>query len=541
MNRPINLLLLGAVLLGMARCTRDTPMAGGASDIEVSARIVDSLGTPAAHATVRLRRADYVSPVPSLSKTAAFTATNTNTDSDGRFTIRGPEPGAYRIEITDSVSSAVLLACTLAEDAREDLGVDTLRPFAVIAGRVDTTGSAGKQLYVQGDGLERLVTVEPDGSFAVTDLPAGTYDLRSVGADTVVAGVSGVRVDPGQRTSVSMLPGRQFSKRLFLNTTATGADVAENVYAFPLLVRLASDTLSNPGSIPFDFGQARDSGQDLRFSKHDGTQLSYEIEQWDSAGGEAAVWVRVDTVFGNDNRQFITMQWGNPSVPSASDGTAVFSIDDGHVQVFHLGDGARDAAAGHDDVNVTGTRDTLGVVAAASYFDGSDDSIGFSLTHHDTIAVSAWVFARSPGDSLYPSIVQTRSFGIHLGFGEGGNDNNVTFWTSGPDQAGGNWKTPVGGIREKTWYHIAVVYDATSVANDPVVFINGNPVEVSEVRSPPAPGLRDAGRGYIGNNILHRPWHGIIDELRIARTMVPASRVRLSWENQRLNQRLVVF
>jgi hypothetical protein len=401
-------------------------MAGGASDIEVSARIVDSLGAPAADATVRLRRADYVSPVPSLSKTVAFTATNTKTDSDGRFTIRGPEPGAYRIEITDSVLSAVLLACTLADNAREDLGVDTLRPFAVIAGRVDTTGSAGEQLFVQIPGLERLVTVEPDGSFAFTDLPAGTYDLRSVGADTVVAGVSGVTVDPGQRTSVSMLPGRQFSKRLFLNTTAAGADVAENVYAFPLLVRLASDTLSNPGSIPFDFGQARDSGQDLLFSKHDGTQLSYEIEQWDSAGGEAAVWVLVDTVYGNSDSQHLLMHWGastDSAAQSRSNGAAVFDTANGFAGVWHLNVSETDSTREFPDATANGNHGSRrggvaganGLMAQALTFDGIDDMVWIDSSASLDMAgsnctISAWVRTTAVWDSTDERAIFTHGY-----------------------------------------------------------------------------------------------------------------------------------
>ena len=98
-------------------------------------------------------------------------------------------------------------------------------------------------------------------------------------------------------TSLPMT-GWRFSKRLYINTTASGA----NVYSFPLLVRLDRSN--------FDFSQARDSGQDIRFTKSDNTPVSYEIEQWDRTNNRAAIWVKLDTIHGNNDQQYITMYWG---------------------------------------------------------------------------------------------------------------------------------------------------------------------------------------------------------------------------------------
>ena len=85
------------------------------------------------------------------------------------------------------------------------------------------------------------------------------------------------------------MPAWKYSKQLYLNTTATGADVSGTVTDFPVLVRLNSGT--------FNFAEAKVNGDDIRFTKSDGlTPLLYEVEQWDATAGQAAVWVKVDTV-----------------------------------------------------------------------------------------------------------------------------------------------------------------------------------------------------------------------------------------------------
>ena len=58
-------------------------------------------------------------------------------------------------------------------------------------------------------------------------------------------------------------------KKIYLNTSVSGAGVYGNVADFPVLVRLT-------GSV-FDFSQALADGSDLRFSGPDGAHLAYEI------------------------------------------------------------------------------------------------------------------------------------------------------------------------------------------------------------------------------------------------------------------------
>jgi hypothetical protein len=90
---------------------------------------------------------------------------------------------------------------------------------------------------------------------------------------------------------------------------------------FPALVRLTSST--------FDFSRALSGGADVRFTKSNGMPLPFEIERWDAASQAAEIWMKLDTVYGNDSSHFFTMWWGNPNAVSASDGEAVFDTAGG--------------------------------------------------------------------------------------------------------------------------------------------------------------------------------------------------------------------
>ena len=167
----------------------------------------------------------------------------TVTDDSGRFVIDSVEAGEYRIEVNDGESAAVLIDVDVGDDETTvDAGTATLAPYAAIRGVVGESATRNPQsaLFVQVYGLERLAAVNDDGSWAVTDLPAGTFTLRLTSADSSIAPVEidSVEALPGGTVEVPVMPGWAYSKRLYLNTTASGADVSEDVYGFPLLVQL---------------------------------------------------------------------------------------------------------------------------------------------------------------------------------------------------------------------------------------------------------------------------------------------------------------
>ena len=194
--------LIWAVLPLLTRCGTSPSLAGAGSETtnaRVAAVICKSGGGPAAGATVRLRRSDYVTQTPALAK-AAICGADALTNSQGRFEIDNIDPGSYFIEVNNG-SSSVLFACSLAMHDTVNLGTDTLRPYAAIIGTIDSlTGTTYAQVY----GLERLVSVSSSGRFAFTDLPQGVLNVRvaAPGASAPAVEIANVKTTAGDTTTI---------------------------------------------------------------------------------------------------------------------------------------------------------------------------------------------------------------------------------------------------------------------------------------------------------------------------------------------------
>jgi len=73
--------------------------------------------------------------------------------------------------------------------------------------------------------------------------------------------------------------------------------------------------------------EAKNGGADIRFTDAGGMELSYWIEELDSAGKTARIWVKVPEIFPGGNMK-ITMHYGNPSATSSSNGDSTFDFFD---------------------------------------------------------------------------------------------------------------------------------------------------------------------------------------------------------------------
>src|SRR5690606_32079229 len=102
----------------------------------------------------------------------------------------------------------------------------------------------------------------------------------------------------------------------------------------------------------------------------DATPLPYQIESWSS--GAAAIWVKVDTIKGNNSTQKIRMHWGNGSAAAESNGAAVFDTANGFRGVWHLHDSTTTGSA---DATVLATNATWhnGPVRTAGLIGGAVD------------------------------------------------------------------------------------------------------------------------------------------------------------------------
>lgn len=124
---------------------------------------------------------------------------------------------------------------------------------------------------------------------------------------------------------------------------------------------------------------------------------------------------------------------------------------------------------------------------------------------------TTWAGEAANGRVASKSNVGATGWNIHLS-SDGGLILAVDF-----DGTAGNWRIPECSILLNTWHHIVITYNSSSVANDPVIYLNAVSQSITEVVTPVGTVVSDAGRDmFIGarNNggVPDREFAGRIDE-----------------------------
>jgi hypothetical protein len=516
--------------------------------------VVSASCRPVTTAHIRVRPADYVqAPGEAAHCSRAFDAT---TDLTGHFSVSGIFPGSYTVEACNGAFCATLVKTTVGEqNDTADVGTIVLKPCARIIGVVTPAATGPRpQLWVQVRGLERCVPVGADSTFAIVDLPEGSFDLRLVAADSAVAPaeVFGINASTGLTSSVVILAAWRYARRLYLNTTASGAGVAKSVTDFPVLIRLTA--------VNFDFSQAKNNGTDLRFIQSGAGFLSCEIERWDAPYKRAEIWVKVGTVYGNNRTQSLTMYWGNAASVDASNSTAVFDTAAGFQGVWHLSDSA---AGQFHDATVNKYHGTSpdsarpqaaeGAVGPCRAFDGVADYITMPNTagsrlnfpENSYFTVSAWVNLDSTDDSSHLIIakgyeqyfLRLTRFPSNSPLWEFSEFNTSDSWQACTTKATVRQWTLVTGVRQgnkQSLYCNGVLVDNAPVTYLSTTLSRNTSNDLSVGRFLKAIALPNNNQGYCF-------FKGRIDEVQVLSKNVSAYWVRLCYMNQRADDRLVEF
>jgi hypothetical protein len=526
---------LGSILLYMS-CSMDR-FAGGTGEETTNGRVsgvvVFSNGNPAPGAHVKLIPEQY----DPFRDTVAIPLDTT--DNSGRFAFTGVSYGTYTIQSTQSNTGTKAIAFGIVI-AHDNIPVELMtlqKPGAInveLPSGIDTTNGF---VYVPGTDIAEFLN-GASTSITVDSVPAGilpsiNYLTKNGKASTVIR--YDVRVNPGDTITI-VNPEWEYSRVLTLNTTTSGAGVTGNVYGFPVLIRLTSSN--------FNFSQSSRDGADIRFTKQDNTPLSYEIERWDSANGQAEIWLKVDTVYGNDSSHYVNIYWGNPNATNGSSSLAVFDTADGNVGVWHLGPGLSDATQNTDNGIDSATADAPGIIGRCRHFDPNQRSFitipneaRFDLTTRFTLSVwvqvdtftLAWQTIIDKGDNAYR---------LH----RNGVLNDACFSLTTLDSTNFGYYS-LGGttsINDHSWHLVCGVFDGAKMQ----LYVDGKMENDSSVNFPC--GTNDLNL-TIGDNrvrtLLNTPrfFDGSIDEVRVMRTAENADWIKLCFMNQMENDKLIIF
>ncbi|MBN1671744.1 MAG: DUF2341 domain-containing protein, partial [Kiritimatiellae bacterium] len=347
----------------------------------------------------------------------------------------------------------------------------------------------------------------------------------------------------GSAEAVAWKSGYLYRKLLKIESDRVGPSTDSGFTDFPALVSRTDNALRTVGHGGRIYSAA---GYDIIFTDSDGeTPLDHELEAYTEDTGELVSWVRIPHL-PDDADTYIYMYYGNSSV-SASQERATNVWDASYVGVWHLKESPADPAPQMLDSTVytndgvcrtlDGSDQVGGQIGNALYFAGGDqlDAVNVgsdsSLDDHALFTVSAWIKADSASSSresifykaprklyLYQSSPNTRLKYRHYHTDEDG------------------WWTDAGAVATGVWHHVALSYDKSSVANDPVMYIDGTSMSLEELWGPPvgAAASDAANNAFIGgsDNTWPYSFDGIIDEVRVSKVLRSAGWLATSYTNQ---------
>ncbi len=288
--------------------------------------------------------------------------------------------------------------------------------------------------------------------------------------------------------------------------------------------------------------------------------LVHEIEKWDSVNRNAAIWVKVDTVYGNNGIQSITMYWGNPNAADIPTSASVFDTTSGYQGVWHFSDVAGKMVYDATVNNYTGiSPDTAkplvaqGVAGDCRVFNGINNYFHISNTaesklnfpENGNFTISAWVLIDS-FDTLPHVIVAKGYEQFFLRYT--GVSSKSPLWEFAQLSQNGNWQACSTSAKQEQWTLVTAVRQGSKQSlycngvlldNTPDIFASANferntSSDVSIGKYLKAVNVPDYKDGYCF-------FKGSIDEVRMISTVKSSDWVLLCYMNQRSDDRLVAF
>jgi hypothetical protein len=521
-----------------------------APDARVVGSLVNRDGSIARRVMVRCIPADYI---PGLSSDSLIKLNYTN--DSGVYIFNSLHSGAYVITALDT---ARLTRCLIQgtfvdhDTVAAKSGILDV-PGAVKVAIPDSVNFPTGFFYVPGTTIAvSLTKAAKDGYVILDSVPSGQISSIKFLSDTQHKIIRSDITVPVAGTAVINNIMWNFTKKILLNTSPTGANVSGTVTNFPILVRLTKGS--------FNFADAKSDGSDIKFTKADDSILPHEFERWDQVDGLAEIWVKVDTVFGNDSTHYLTMYYGNANAVAPSLQTQVFDTANGFFGNYHFNNNLKDATLNNfDGTNVGSTSTTNGIIGHGRQFDGVSNYVNLGdLPDRPAGTISFWF---RPEQAINTSTVKTQGI-----WGKKA-DNNINFSVSllGKDFFCDSYTTTeqAGNLISKmeiydTAYYLVCAtnrffpdiwhYATWCWGNNSEQFYVDGILEGSITYSYPVIGTGndEIGRSNYDSlaNITDgkpRYFYGSLDEFRIDNKTRSIAWIKLCYMNQRKDDKLVVF
>jgi hypothetical protein len=550
MKTPLFYIFIITTILLNISCVQHVTQGGGGSEVEVTGYVFISIDKPASLTQVKLIPQNY----------NAITSDSTNnlridtSDVTGQYSFKNVIPGIYNVQAVQLTERTRLLITGIdVGDVNTVVPTDTLHSPGHL--KLLLPYSTTRKGYAAIPGTDISTTIAIGSSEIILDsVPEGVIPaiIYKINEDTETVKIQNVQVFSSKTTTIADTSWQQ-KQRIVLNTSANGASISGTVYGFPILVRL---TEAN-----FDFSKTQNGGKEIRFTSSDGIPLHHEIERWDSVGKYTEIWVKVDTIFGNNSTQSILMFWGSPNAEDISSSQGVFDTIAGFEGVWHLNESGNneifDATANHFNGTthyMSGTTPTNGVIGNARLFDGDSGYISMpntangklNFSENDTFTLSAWVYVDT-FDNVYRTIATKgyQQYFLQLSYFPSGKP----LWQFSTYYQQDNWHMSDYTATARTWVLLTCVKQGSSQ----YLFCNSELVDNTTAiyPHPEAEINRDTINDFsIGRfmkeatypaNFGYCYFKGMIDEVRVSSIAISADWIKLSYMNQRSDDKLLQF
>ena len=288
-------------------------------------------------------------------------------------------------------------------------------------------------------------------------------------------------------------------KKITINTTAAGGNIAEPVGSPTVLLRLHDGV--------FNFMGAAEDGSDLRILADDQkTVLSHHVEKWDSLLNEAYVWVKIpDVKPAGETHVWLYCGTLEP-VAKQEDPKASFDTDT--KLVYHFGESAVSA-----DSSATGAAAEGAGAAVSSSLAGT----GQRLNGQTPITIPAnpaleWSAGASMTLSAWIKPAALQSKAVLFSRRDAGGSFIVTVDQGIPTvEVGSQRSTPGAPLAPGVWAHLAITANAGTIT----IYVNGASYATLAA---PLPALR--GTSIIGKDSqgTSTGFAGELDEFHLAST-----------------------
>ncbi|NLD99467.1 MAG: DUF2341 domain-containing protein [Fibrobacter sp.] len=535
-------LLFSVLVCSVILCCSRSPvdLAGGSTSTPnevVMGCVVLSDGAPAARTIVQLIPSSY----SAIGNTPSSALKTDTTDNSGTYCFTQVDTGMYNIQAVqiETRTRALVTGIYVENDTIHAPSAVVEPPGRLLLVLSESFAPANGALFIPGTTVATVIDGTQD-TLVLDSVPAGMlpgifYAVADGSEHTVLW--QNIPVSSGETITLSN-PAWKFSRRLYLNTTMAAAAVAGNVPNFPVLIRLTTNN--------FDFSQAQSHGADIRFSKSDNTSLAHEIERWDSTNGKAEIWVKVDTVYGNDSTQYMLMYWGNPDAPDNSNSAMVFDTAAGFQGVWHMSQAGNTTAVDATANRLNGTPSGMnadasveGMIGRAQYFNGTSSYIALTGSAYSKLdfpqngnyTLSAWVYTEViDGKAHYILSKSNNSYNLNL--------STKNLWEIYDVEDGIGLQSVYAQPNLKQWTYLTGVCKG----NDMRLYVDGICIDstISIIKGVPHESDSDVHIGKRADSD-YGYWNGMLDEVTLLNVSLGPDWIKLCYMNQRIDDKLVVF